>query len=718
MSLKGINPIEQHFEKVIAGVFAAGLLGVLAWQFVGKGNAVKVGTDEVLVDQAYPKIANAASSTRARLEQVNVPKPEGADAGAATIAQFDARYKGPVAPGKQLAAALDRAPTPISGGVSADKITTKLASFDPPAPSKPVAASFMATISPNEPQQHPDVAAVLPKAQPYDKAAVTVESLFDGTAIKAILAKDPGAGLSPIPKNWWSDIEQILGVELVRQKLGPDGKWGADEVVAAMPGRQAFATPVAQIANFQALREAARVATENASLVRRPEYYRTIFGEKWVPPIELRAQIEEQKLGGDDVSRFKAELERERKKLKDLEDKIAKAPVAPPPGGTPGGGGAPPPGSGGGKGGSGGGGGAGGGGGPPGGSPSLPPSLNRDALIRNRDSTLKKIADLEKRLRDLGENVGGTPDANVDQKPKQPAEVALLDNPSVRVWAHDVFAERGQTYRYKTVVLLTNPYFGHAAAMLPEQAPLAKSPVARSAASEWSDPVHVEPETYWFVTSASSDDAITRVATAKAEVYQFKWGFWRRGSATLEPGDSIEAEIKIPDLSKLAAAMPQPQGQPPAPPPGIDPPPGSGGSGKGRPGSGGTPGGRGGGDPGGGLPPPRTPPGEAPKPGEGVTFNVVQVSSPSVMLGVAMTPAAVKADDNARGGNMEQVFLRDERGVVVVRLPREERESAEYLRVSHSAERGEKELEVAPTKPKTPQPPPGGGGRNGGGRDN
>ena len=63
MRLKGINPVEQNIEKVFAGVFVVAILGVLAMQFIGKPNRVKVGKDEVGLDEAYVQVAAEARKT-------------------------------------------------------------------------------------------------------------------------------------------------------------------------------------------------------------------------------------------------------------------------------------------------------------------------------------------------------------------------------------------------------------------------------------------------------------------------------------------------------------------------------------------------------------------------------------------------------------------------------------------------------------------------------
>ena len=113
------------------------------------------------------------------------------------------------------------------------------------------------------------------------------------------------------------------------------------------------------------------------------------------------------------------------------------------------------------------------------------------------------------------------PTTDPNAKPK--AEPPVLDNAAIKLWAHDVFVERGKTYRYQVVAIITNPYFGHSPAMVPAQADkLAKAGIMRSPASEWTDPITVDPETLLFFTAATQDDpAAGRSATARAEAVSY-----------------------------------------------------------------------------------------------------------------------------------------------------------------------------------------------------
>jgi hypothetical protein len=151
MRLKGISPIEQNAEKVFAGIFVVALLGVLALQFVGKENKVKVGKDEVSIAEAYPQIAREAKKTD---QLVKAPDPAnlpnaGSDDAVKQFAQFDARYMGPVSPSKSLSVPLDRSQGGLAFSTSKDeRNTAPLAVLEVPAPSTPVGAPYLGEVHP------------------------------------------------------------------------------------------------------------------------------------------------------------------------------------------------------------------------------------------------------------------------------------------------------------------------------------------------------------------------------------------------------------------------------------------------------------------------------------------------------------------------------------------------------------------------------------------
>ena len=337
-------------------------------------------------------------------------------------------------------------------------------------------------------------------------------------------------------------------------------------------------------------------------------------------------------------------------------------------------------------------------------------------------------------------NPGAAPvNPNVANQP----EAALLENPAVRMWAHDVSVERGKTYRYRMTVVLSNPMFGQGNVMVPEQQAWSEVPVVRSTPSEWSEPIRVDDETYFFITSANAPDRLNRTSGAHAELFVFKWGRWRKGDSQLEPGDRLRADVKYPDISTVLAMLPMDPADGAQPPiPGMaDPAGGGGGGGKGRaPGAPPAPSPtpnpsqidrR---NPDGRLPAPPPPPGgnRLPQPPDGgdpakrgpLPMVTEPVAVDAIFLSVA---AAQSMQTDARSRSGMVAYLRDSGGQVVPRYPDAERASVLLARLDRSAEQGMKDLQPnVPVVPdpvrrpdrdadRPPPPPPGGGGGGSGG---
>jgi hypothetical protein len=694
MGLKGINPVEQHAEKVFAGVFVVSLLGVLAWQFVGKPNTVKVGKDDVPLTDAYNKIAEEARRTDAKVRSGAPELP--ADGGEALkkLEQFDQRLQGPVSPARELASALGEGgiglkgfTAPVGAGAAA------FAQVVVPAPTRPISAAHMALIDAAE-AKNPEVAKILPAVQPLDKAAVSVETTLDGTALRHAFTHDPdGDGpIMPLPKNWWEGNVQLLAVLGERQVQKSDGSWSDPEPVMAMPGRLSLVNDLSKLNTAAAIKQAMTLATEQEKDVRRPDYYAVRMGEQWAPPSEReKLQLQE----GEKSKRI-ADLKRRRDVEVRRRDALSKQLGGagggaggrnPPPGGgrgTP----PPPPRGGGGRS---------GGGGAGGNQPPSGPNANDQARQKSLQAQLEKaeqaIATIEDELRQLGDtSIGGpAPVPAVPANASKANEPGLLDTANVRLWLHDVNVERGKTYRYRTAIAINNPFFGHGAAMKQDQQEWAAPGTVRGEWSEWSSPVTVAPETMVFITSANEDNQVDRAASAKAEVFYFRWGFWRQGLANVQPGDAISAQVRVPDYSKLItmeAPDPNQPGNPGAP---AGP----------RSRTGGAPAAPGGGR--GVQPPQDAGPSTTPPPMQQIDLGA---TNPMVFLGVG-TGEVANQDDRPRA--TLKVFVRDANGVVTVRYPEDEREDLAYRRASESAERGKWEM-TQPTQPQT-RPNPGNPGR-------
>lgn len=724
MKLKGISWFEQHLEKVFACLFFAALLVVLALQFVGKESTVAVGKEEAPLSSAWERVGQQARTVQQKLASTSTPEGDPSIA-TAPIVKFSERYKGPVSPSPTLAVAIGETSSIGASTVTPVAGIAPLSPVQVPAPVSPLAVSQITLVHPAEAEK-PEVAAVLPPAMPFDKAGVTVEAEFPGAALFEALSTDPdgpGGPIRAMPPHWIDSV-QILIVELYREELLPDGTWGKGASIAPMPGAWSLASELEKpIPGAAHLKDLARMATEYAELVRRPRYFQSWIGEKWMTPSERREQdrrLLEMAGMGDDVRRLRQQADDRFNTLRNIEDQLsrlgpggAQPPGERPPRPSP----APNSGPGGKAPGGGGGGGGGGGQRPPEGTRGDPNETRRKALEAQRDRVRRDLEALVVRLAAMNEDVSRYGVAAAEpapaEAPEQPTvvEAPLLSNPAVKIWAHDVSVERGRTYRYQVRVVLNNPMFGQGNVMVPEQQEWAKAPVVRSEPSVWTEPVKVDDESYYFIVGANPGDRqMNRIAGARAELYTFKWGRWRKGDTQLEPGDRVEASVKYPDLSVLLAAAPgdapivagQPGRRDPTQPPPPSPIPNS------------------------SPHDTRQPPGNLPtaperfeppvRPGQPIDPAAVPdpTSKPLPMLTADVKVDAIFLNvgsvavvpGSTRAGNI--VYLRDPLGRIVTRLPDEEQVSGLLARLRRSAEQGEQDLRPAePIQPPDPVRPPG-----------
>lgn len=109
----------------------------------------------------------------------------------------------------------------------------------------------------------------------------------------------------------------------------------------------------------------------------------------------------------------------------------------------------------------------------------------------------------------------------------------------ILVWAHDLDAEPGKTYRYRSQIRVYNPFFTRARQLVKEQVKLADQVVLESAASDWSNPVEMAPPVEFFLVRANPGEGPLGLGSARVEVYRLFDGKWRLEEFTVAPGDRI-----------------------------------------------------------------------------------------------------------------------------------------------------------------------------------
>ncbi len=554
MKKSKINPLEAHFEKLILVVVSGVLLAVVAMQFLTQPNAVQVGSNPTPLapDRVFDPIEADAEALLARMRDVNPMLPEVPEQDVA--GQFARVSNLSIADSIQI--------TMMGEGVNIGEHDIGSAGSDAattyampalPVPAALAVATHRATIDPYEAITNDALRAYLPQEQPFDTVAVSVEGTISGASLLASLEEDPDgeAGpMRPLPLQWWRGNLELLGVEVEREELGPDGSWGGMTVLSGVPGRDTLLSEARQEGITPAeLVQVARSAEEFMRDIAQPSFPQTIAGPEWVRPSEMSAED-----GLSDEDREIAMLERRYASFEKRRDGLMLQLESV----GAGGGGSEDRGGERNRGG-------GGEGGRPGTTrtPVDRDQQKRDILQSQIDAAERQMERLADQLAELGAPVDQ--DQAQDSQPNEPEPPlpALLEAEDLPVWVHDFGAEPGKMYRYRMRVVVNNPLFAKEQYLSEAQQASAGSPTVEGAWSAWSSPITVEQDRHFFVVSGSESDAIGNGPRAAVEVYQFYYGYWRKGSTTLEPGDLIHARAKLPDnlllwdLAKLEEMGPQ-----------------------------------------------------------------------------------------------------------------------------------------------------------------
>lgn len=686
MRLKGINPIEAHVEKIVLGLFAAVFLGVVAMQFLHQPNLVQLPQEREKFPpkDAFRPAERLADQLESRMTRLDPELPEGREFN--MLPRFIAALERPVTPSQRLAGTWPA----VTIGLGAEIVGAeglKIALPPIPAPATPIADVYLGTIDPYEALASPELAAILPPKQPYDVRAVTIEATYNGRALLAALERDPdGAGeLMPLNPGWWRGLVEILAVKVEREELLPSGDWSNLQEIPAPPGRQNGLALIGEsVTRTRDMEVVVAEASKQASEIRRPTFYGRVAGAEWVPPSEAAA-ARARGMARSEAEELLAKRRDVEREIARLEGLLGRRSTTTQPDRDPGRGG--------------------GGGSARGGGGQQQQQEQRSGTSATERIMLAKLNDLDReieqidaRLRAMGRDPSGETQTGGMMTGEQDLVKPLLEDDAVRLWTFDMTAQPGKTYRYRTRIVVNNPAFGRGAALHETSKRLAEAKTLVGEASPWSEPITVDPQTHYFFTSATDGSGLGLMSgpRATAEIFTFYYGYWRKGTVGLEPGDPIRAMARLPD-NLFVVDLQEPGATPTPPPPSV---------------------------PGG----PELPPGARLLPKE------VEVSTPVILLDVAPVPAS-----NVRRGigttrPTFQVVVRDVNGNLEVRQPDTDRSSEQYTRLAASAKQGESQgqptiAEAPPDtpdprgprgplrepQPETPRPGRGGGGGGGGG---
>jgi len=118
-----------------------------------------------------------------------------------------------------------------------------------------------------------------------------------------------------------------------------------------------------------------------------------------------------------------------------------------------------------------------------------------------------------------------------------------LDESALLVWAHDLTAKAGETYRYRATISVYNPFFGKRRNLSSDQEHFANSFTLVSAASEWSNQITIDSRLQLYITSAYATgqrgDGSLGLGQATAEVFRYYDGREWMETFRVQPGEHI-----------------------------------------------------------------------------------------------------------------------------------------------------------------------------------
>ena len=689
MKLKGINPFEQHIEKLVFGLMLAFALGMLVLQFTGS-NTIDLEGKEVRPEQVPDTLTDKAQGVKSRLESTRVDDSISQYEKIDIKSDFERQKREGIVVADATTFRLGESEFVDSAGTLDGPIAppedARYATFEPAQPMNALAYAFDGTIDPIVVQQviaeDPAAAEFFPDQQPFDKRAASVSVTLSASDIRSALAAIPDDPQEiRIRDSWWRDDLMILATELEREEMLADGTWGNATTVPTLPGRIDLRSQF-QSSDFMArmLPNLLSDAESNQLEIRRPDYYPMISGNNWIWPeaglaiyaedadndtakrdrlirewnfnnaeIErLTRLIENLRSGGSapagrpgqdrDAEDDEAEDDREGRNPRDgapndgrdprdqRRDREGRAsadwPAIPDSWQAQGMGGR-------------------GGGGRDQGQDDEADRQRRAEERRRRNiaNAEEKISRLEARNDEieevLEEEYGINPEGQSLTDPFaqvfQEDVLALTaeECDEVTLWSHDISAEPGKTYRYRMRAWLTNPFYGKASSLGDDQKEFATNPATATPYSDWTSPVTIDLDAYFFVVAAQQAqyEGIVSRPRATAELFEYHYGYWRRASVRLSPGDPLAGMAELPELPTFEIE-----------------------------------------DLGGGQ------------------YGATQLEEPlPTERMIAVTRAFLLSVAGIPGRERSQAYLRDAMGDLVVRVPRSDRESGLYRRLSESA---------------------------------
>jgi len=603
MKLKDITYLEKNFEKFLGGI-AVLVIALAVWYYgLNTPNIVEINRQQVGPAQVDQIVLTEAQRLRGQLDSDEVAAP----LKNLTVPDYTENFVGKLnqtpAPDSDFPLALGtKSFEGDEGGPGIDNLIPPYHEPDIPEPAIVAARADMGAIAPEEVEANDDLKEFFGAKAPFDEAWVSVVGQFDMKQMMKELTQPADDEHQMIPPAWWQDTFAIVDVQLARQTMKPDGTWPADdqfEIVEPMPGRISFRGVPRQLSGQQATAYLQAINDYRSDIIQ-PAFYELV-GAQWQPPeaideeaVAAAGDVEEQ------VREIKRQLRIKTGRLRIIDKQIDRlqnrggrsggsSPRAPVGGlegvsgefgefGPGAGGAAPRP------------------------QQQRPSGTNRllekrlERLNTQRDEAVQELKELEAKLQEL--TTGESPDAGrTDRRratstprtgrprggefargefgefgpggefggefgeygefgpggpesgarptrPRSRDGLNIMNVDTVDLWASDMTAEPGKTYRYKMRVTVVNVLFNKSNMPEAQAKRHEKKFLIDSGWSGWSKPAKLEKTMHFFASSASPQPA---PGQATFDVFKFHGGQWLRQEFTVKPGDPIGGVASVTD---------------------------------------------------------------------------------------------------------------------------------------------------------------------------
>lgn len=576
MRTKDFGFFQQHVEKIVLGVGLLVLIGVGATQFLlGEPNAVELENKPVAPGDIKDTVVIKSNQLGSRLDAdspiptIDIP---------AYAESFVRLFGLPVATDQQLAS-ID---SPGIASVWLNVVSPKYLDLvlpTPPVPADALATSGHAVLDDTGGDRFFALQEIIGDHRPADFPYVSVSAEFSfDDLIDRYRAEDVPLA-QRVDEGLWRERMAITSVRLLREELNPlTGEWGDRQIINPLPGQIAVTPEDQPELTFEQSQELENWIRQNQPEIRRPAFPQISNGP-WNPPgvddrkftseqLQRREELEraidtaqrkiDRLLGNDDRNNRGNNNRTPRGRQDNFDD------MGLPPGFEDGGRGTR------------------GTRGTRGGNERGNERPDRDTI--QLEKAEQELFEAQRELNELmglgeeelaAENSYNRPGANefdnpadfnpadfgnpgIDpgfpggygNMPQRPGTQAQDVPDVVKVWAHDLTAQPGKTYRYKVLVSVLNPLYRFPR-LNPQQLEENKNRISIGPSQEeidntpWSisAEVKLDPEHYFFVTSGSKD-----AKRANIEVWTVYNGIWRNKEFIEFPGNQIGGDAELPNV--------------------------------------------------------------------------------------------------------------------------------------------------------------------------